>query len=44
LVKANGEKRPLPSSVEVEVKKGDQIEIHTPGGGGYGRLQGLNLV
>jgi 5-oxoprolinase (ATP-hydrolysing) len=44
LVKANGEKRLLPSSIEVQVEKGDQIEIHTPGGGGYGRLQGLNLV
>jgi 5-oxoprolinase (ATP-hydrolysing) len=36
LLKANGEKRQLPSSIEVQVEKGDQIEIQTPGGGGFG--------
>lgn len=32
----NGQERELPGKVEVDVKPGDILSIHTPGGGGWG--------
>jgi N-methylhydantoinase B/oxoprolinase/acetone carboxylase alpha subunit len=32
--------RPLPAKLSRDVRAGDVVEIHTPGGGGYGRPGG----
>lgn len=36
VVRANGQEEILPSVAEVRMQPGDCIEIHTPGGGGFG--------
>jgi 5-oxoprolinase (ATP-hydrolysing) len=38
VVRANGRVETLSHIGQVEVQPGDVFEIHTPGGGGYGRL------
>ena len=37
LVLANGTKKILNGKVSLRVKRGDRLEVHTPGGGGFGR-------
>ncbi|WP_139324949.1 hydantoinase B/oxoprolinase family protein [[Limnothrix rosea] IAM M-220] len=37
LIRADGTESQLDSTVEVEMKSGDRLEIRTPGGGGYGK-------
>jgi 5-oxoprolinase (ATP-hydrolysing) len=37
LIRADGTVVELPGNTRVEVEAGDQFEIETPGGGGYGR-------
>lgn len=36
LIRAGGEVEDLPACAQVSLEAGDQIEIHTPGGGGFG--------
>jgi N-methylhydantoinase B len=36
LVREDGGREKLPSKVELKVEPGDVMEIHTPGGGGFG--------
>jgi len=36
LIRADGTEQILPATVEVEMQKGDRLQISTPGGGGYG--------
>ncbi len=35
---ADGREQPVPGSVQLELQAGDAIRLHTPGGGGMGRL------
>ena len=37
LIRADGTAQILPATVEVEMQKGDRLQIKTPGGGGYGK-------
>ena len=37
LIRANGADKTLAACDQVELKAGDQIEICTPGGGGFGK-------
>lgn len=36
LIRNNGEKKPLPHNVQMEVQLGEAVRVETPGGGGYG--------
>lgn len=36
LISANGDRNRLPSKCTVEVQPGDELVVHTPGGGGWG--------
>ncbi|MBN1288069.1 MAG: hydantoinase B/oxoprolinase family protein [Actinobacteria bacterium] len=36
----NGKAEKLPSKCNLKLKKGDKLKIETPGGGGWGKLQG----
>ena len=36
LIPADGPPRDLPGKCEIDVQPGDQLELHTPGGGGWG--------
>jgi 5-oxoprolinase (ATP-hydrolysing) len=38
IVRANGERESLNHNDQIHVNEGDIIEIHTPGGGGFGQL------
>jgi 5-oxoprolinase (ATP-hydrolysing) len=40
LVRADGAREQLPGLVQVRVRRGDQLLIETPGGGGYGSASG----
>jgi 5-oxoprolinase (ATP-hydrolysing) len=37
VIRAGGELEELGALVEIEVAEGDIAEIHTPGGGGFGK-------
>jgi 5-oxoprolinase (ATP-hydrolysing) len=39
LIRASGEVMELPGCFSVDVAAGDEIEIKTPGGGGFGRTE-----
>ncbi|MGI9625179.1 MAG: hydantoinase B/oxoprolinase family protein [Acidimicrobiales bacterium] len=36
VIRSSGERQQLPGNTRVEVEPGDTIEVHTPGGGGFG--------
>jgi 5-oxoprolinase (ATP-hydrolysing) len=36
LIRAGGEREPLPGSVSIDLQPGDRVQVATPGGGGFG--------
>jgi 5-oxoprolinase (ATP-hydrolysing) len=38
VVRKDGTQQDVPHIAQVEMQAGDVFEIHTPGGGGYGKL------
>jgi 5-oxoprolinase (ATP-hydrolysing) len=41
VVRKDGTQQDVPHIAQVEMQAGDIFEIHTPGGGGYGKLDNL---